>query len=41
MLAAFDEQIRRHPKAGREKVVEGNVHVMRVVASGEEWSRVP
>jgi hypothetical protein len=40
VLAAFDEQIRRRPEAGPGLVVEGDIHVVWVVASGEGWSGV-
>ena len=40
VLAAFDEQIRRRPEAGPGIIIEGDVHVVRVVASGEGWSGV-
>ncbi len=39
VLAAFDEQVRRRPEAGRG-VVERDEYVARVVASGEGWSGV-
>ncbi|MEO7236574.1 MAG: hypothetical protein ABIW80_14530 [Lapillicoccus sp.] len=40
VLAAFDEQVRRHPEPGTGIVVERGVATTRVIASPDGWSGV-
>ncbi len=40
VLAAFDEQLRRHPKAGPAERVENDAQVTRVVSDGDGWNGV-
>jgi GNAT superfamily N-acetyltransferase len=40
VLAAFDEQLRRHPKAGPADRIENDAQVTRVVSDGDGWNGV-
>jgi GNAT superfamily N-acetyltransferase len=40
VLAAFDEQMRRHPEAGPADRIENDAQVTRVVSDGDGWSGV-
>jgi GNAT superfamily N-acetyltransferase len=40
VLAAFDEQMRRHPEAGPADRIENDAQVTRVVSEGDGWNGV-